>query len=409
MAVLTPTMDLSYGNAVYDDLWFNDSRHLVLMGGAGSGKSYFCADKCILRMISDPGHRVCVFRKVARTIKRSVFALIKNRLEFWGLSELCTINRTDFTIQFLNGSEIWCIGLDDQEKLKSIDGMSDAWVEEATEFTDDDLKQINLRMRGETPSYKQIRYSFNPISVMHFLKGKFFDNPPAACKAVVTTYRDNEYIDDEYRDELEEMGKQSANFKSVYVDGKWGVLKGLVYEQGFINDVWPTSFNDSCYGLDFGYSHPMALIRVDFSHDGEPYLTEEIYESGLTTNDLVERMAELDISKDLTIYCDAAEPDRIEELSRAGYTVQKAYKGPGSVSAGIDYCQGLNIHTTPDNVNLNAESISYSWRVDRNDNPMDEPIKINDDAMDAMRYAIYTHIGKPSAELFSFDRSEMGI
>jgi phage terminase large subunit len=408
MSVVTPIMDLRTGNAAYSRYWFDECRHLVFMGGAGSGKSYFCADKCILRMITEAGHRVCVFRKVARTIKRSVFALLQSRLSYWGLLDLCAINRTDFTIRFTNGSEIWCIGLDDQEKLKSIDGMSDAWVEEATEFTDEDLKQINLRMRGETPGYKQIRYSFNPISIMHFLKFKFFDNPPASCSVSVTTYRDNEYIDEQYKSELEEMGALSANFKSVYVDGQWGVLKGLIYARGFITDVWPAAFSDTFYGLDFGFNHPIALVRVDM-HDDDPYMTEEIYESGMTTSDLVERMDYLEIPKGAIIYCDSAEPDRIEEIHRAGYTVKPAYKGPGSVTAGIDYCQSLDIHTKPDNVNFNAESVSYSWRVDRNDNPMDEPIKINDDAMDAMRYALYTHLGKPRAELFTFDRQNLGM
>jgi phage terminase large subunit len=120
-------------------------------------------------------------------------------------------------------------------------------------------------------------------------------------------------------------------------------------------------------------------------------------------------MGELNIPKDAMIYCDAAEPDRIEELQRAGYTVTPAYKGAGSVRAGIDFCQGINIYTKPDNININKESQSYSWRTTRDGSPMDEPVKLNDDAMDAMRYAIYTHIGKPTAELFTFERSQLGF
>jgi len=405
---VSATIDLNTCNRVYAPYWFDECRHLVMMGGAGSGKSYFCADKCIMQMISESGHRIGAFRKVARTIKRSVFALLKSRLSHWGLLEFCTINRTDFTFKFINGSEIWCIGLDDQEKLKSIDGLSFVWVEEATEFTDDDLNQINLRIRGETPGYKQIVYSFNPISIMHYLKGKFFDNPPQSSTVKVTTYRDNEYIDDEYKAELEEMARKSKNFKSVYLDGKWGNLKGLIYS-AFLFDAYPDSFDDECMGLDFGYNHPMSLTHVGFRDGADAYLDELIYESGMTTNDLVKRMGELKVSKHIIIYCDAAEPDRIEELKRAGYNVVPAYKGPGSVAAGIDFCQALRIHSKPDNVNINNEAVTYSWRVDKNDNPMDEPVKINDDAMDAMRYAIYTHIGKPSAELFSFNRAEMGM
>jgi phage terminase large subunit len=120
-------------------------------------------------------------------------------------------------------------------------------------------------------------------------------------------------------------------------------------------------------------------------------------------------MDEMKIDKGVIIYCDSAEPDRIQELCDAGYWAVGAYKGPGSVRAGIDYCQSVAIYSKPDNVNLNAEAMSYAWRMDKDGKPMDEPTKINDHAMDAMRYGIYTHLGKPSAELFTFDRSELGV
>ena len=400
-------MDLSCGNEVYDTFLHSQARHYGLLGGAGSGKSYVCADKLIMRAMAETGHRLCAFRKVARTVKRSVFALLVERISFWGFSGMATFNRTDFTIKFANGSEIWCMGLDEQEKLKSIMGMSGAWVEEATEFTPDDLNQINLRIRGETSGYKQIIYSFNGISARHHLKGRLFDNPPESCETLVTTFRDNKFIDDEYKAELEEMGRKSANFKAVYIEGGWGVLEGVIY-QGFIFDDWPESFGDTCYGLDFGFNHPTALIRCDF-HDGEVYVTEEVYESGWTTADLIAEMDRLEISKQIIIYADAAEPDRIEEIKRAGYNVQGAYKGQGSVRSGIDFCQALTLHSTNDNVNLNGEIQSYAWRTMKDGTPTDEPIKIQDDAMDAMRYAIYSHLGHPKAKPFSLDRAEIGF
>jgi phage terminase large subunit len=400
-------MNLETCNPVYDDFMFSEARHFGLLGGAGSGKSYACADKLIMRAIENNGHRLCAFRKVARTVKRSIFALLVERIAYWGLTELTTLNKTDFTIKFRDGSEIWCMGLDEQEKLKSIMGMSGAWVEEATEFTPDDLNQINLRIRGETPGYKQIMYSFNGISARHHLKGRLFDNPSPSTETLTTTYNDNKYIDEEYKLELIEMGRQSANFKAVYIDGGWGVLDGVIYE-GFIFDEWPADFNDSCYGLDFGFNHPSALIRVDL-HDGEAYITEEIYETEWTTGDLIAEMDRLEIDKHIIIYADAAEPDRIVEIRRAGYNVRAANKGQGSVMHGIDHCQRMTLHGKRDNVNINAEIQSYAWRKTRDGSTLDEPVKIQDDAMDAMRYAIYSHLGKPQAKPFFIDRAEIGI
>ncbi len=69
-----------------------------------------------------------------------------------------------------NGAIIDFLGLDDREKLKSIEGITSIWIEEATELTKEDFLQVDLRLRGRTKSYKQIMLSFNPISSLHWIK-----------------------------------------------------------------------------------------------------------------------------------------------------------------------------------------------------------------------------------------------
>ena len=76
----------------------------------------------------------------------------------------CKINRTDFTIELYNGSSFLFAGLDDPEKIKSITGLTDAWLEEATEFSVDDFSQIDLRIRHETAKDQMLILSFNPVS-----------------------------------------------------------------------------------------------------------------------------------------------------------------------------------------------------------------------------------------------------
>lgn len=411
MTVAAPEIriDLTEGNEAYDDFMFSESRHFVLVGGAGSGKSYAAADKFIMRGLLDQNHRLIAFRKVAKTLRRSVWPLLRGRLSHWGLYEHCSFNQTEMTLTLPNGSEIWCIGLDDPEKLKSIHGMTSAWIEEATECTPDDINQVNLRLRGETPSYKQIVYSLNPISVMHHLKRKFWDERPDNCEVLRTTYRDNRYIDAEYANELERLAELNPNLHRIYALGEWGTLEGVIYRPFIIGD-WPDTaqFSDTFYGLDFGFNNPSALVRVEV-YDSDIFVTEEVYDSGLTTPDLIARMDGAGIIKTKPLYCDAAEPDRIEELRRAGYNAIPAHKAQGSVQAGINFCQSLRIHSKPENTNLNSENASYSWRIDKDGNPMDEPVKMNDHAMDAMRYALFTHLGKPRAEFFKIDRTELGF
>jgi len=394
---------------VYDNAFFSEARHLVMVGGAGSGKSYFSADKCILRMIEASGHRIGVFRKVARTIKRSVWQLLRDRLCHWNIDHLCQLNKTDFTIKFVNGSEIWCIGLDDQEKLKSITGLSSVWIEEATEFTPDDLTQINLRLRGDTPSYKQIIYSLNPISIMHHIKKRFFDSPVEGCEVLRTTYKDNQYIDDEYKREIEALANQSQNLYRVYGLGEWGVLEGLIYNNIQYIDSPPEQFDSEAYGLDFGFNHPMALTHVGETDD-KYYVKELIYASEMTIADLLQEMNAIGVPNSALIQCDESRPEAIEEIKRGGYYNAVACpKGQGSVQAGIDFLQSKAIYTHHDNVNLNKEFQSYEWRKDRQGNPMDEPVKLNDDGMDSLRYAIWGTWGKPSMKLERIDRSVVGM
>ena len=401
--------DFAQINAVYRPYMLDSTRHLVMVGGAGSGKSYFCADKCILAMISNPGERIMAFRKVARTLKESSWELLLQRLDHWGVLPYCKTNKSDLTIQFKNGSKILCIGLDDQEKLKSIVGMTRAWIEEATEFTPDDLTQINLRLRGESPSYKQILYSFNPISIMHHIKKRFFDDPPDNCKTVRTTYKDNAYIDDDYRAEIESLAESSANLYQVYALGMWGVLKGLIFKGWEYLSKYPTVWDSECYGLDMGYNHPMALTHVG-ALDGEYYLTEIVYASELTNGDLMARMESAGVPKNAIIQCDEAKPDTIAELNRNGwYNATACHKGKGSVAAGIGFVQSQTIYTKHTNTNINKEMLSYSWRTDRAGNPQDEPVKLMDDAMDSIRYALWGTYGKPKAQLQQLDRKALGM
>jgi len=403
------SIDMDKINPVYDKALYCGDRHLVMVGGAGSGKSYFAADKIIYRLITERDHRFIVFRKVAATIKRSVFQLMLDRLSEWGVLGKCIVNRSDFTIEFMNGNTIWFAGLDDQEKLKSIQGVTGAWVEEATELTEIDLTQINLRLRGDTANYKQIMYTFNPISVKSPLKKRFFDSPPESCTTLRTTYKHNMYIDAEYKAEIESLISQSQNLYNIYALGHWGILEGVIFHHIECINNYPDDFSYEFYGLDFGYKHPMALVKVS-ELDGDLYVDELIYESEMTTKDLIARMGSLDINKSANIQCDGARPEAIAEIQRAGfYNCVACPKGPGSVNDGIDLCLSKTIYTKPDNVNFNKEQASYSWRKDKNGSPMDEPVKAYDDAMDAMRYAIFGTYGKPTIELENIDRSQIGF
>ena len=392
-----PTVDLSnlplVVNDVFYPLMWDEHRFFALKGGAGSGKSVFCAQKCVVRAMVEEGHHIGIFRKVAKTLKVSVVEELRKAIKMLGVEKLWEHNKTDQLLTFRpNGSRIRCLGIDDPEKLKSIDSLTSAWLEEVTEFTRSDVQQVNLRMRGLFHGYKQMLVSFNPISALHWIKGHFFDaDDPERIATMTSTYKDNRFIDPEYGRELEKLVDEDEYAYRVYTLGEWGILSGLIYKP-FDFSPWPQplSADETIFGIDFGFSNPACLYRISLK-DTEAYVTELFYTRGLTTSDMADRMDHLTIRPYERIYADGAEPDRIVELRRRGFNVVPADKSAGSVRAGISTCMATHIHTKDENVNFNKEAVSYKWREDAAGDPLDEPAKFMDHAMDAMRYALHTH------------------
>jgi phage terminase large subunit len=147
------------------------------------------------------------------------------------------------------------------------------------------------------------------------------------------------------------------------------------------------------YGLDFGFNNPSALMECCL-RDQTPFIRELIYESRLTNGQLIDRMNALNLDKDLPYYCDSAEPARIEELQQAGYNAIPADK---SVKDGIDYVKRRRLYIDPASTNTLNEIPAYSYRK-KGEQVLDEPVKFRDHAMDAIRYALYTHSKNPQGE-----------
>jgi phage terminase large subunit len=141
------------------------------------------------------------------------------------------INKTDMRIVYkINGNEILFAGLDDVEKLKSIYNSTCIWIEEASEIDADDYRQLDIRLRGQTKQYKQIIFSFNPVSITHWLKSEFFDIAKEDTTTSHTTYLDNKFLDDEAIKVLEGFKTTDPYYYAVYCKGEWGVLGKTVFD-----------------------------------------------------------------------------------------------------------------------------------------------------------------------------------
>jgi len=404
---------LLYTNAAYIPYYKNKSRYMVLYGGAGSGKSVFAGQKMLYRLISEmplKPHRFLVVRKVAKTLRNSAYSLFKEIELNWDLDGLLDYNKTDMSITCENGNQILFAGLDDVEKLKSITFeagiLTDIWIEEASEVSERDFNQLDLRLRGMSSVPLTITLTFNPIDINFWAKKRFFDRVDDDTFICKTTYLDNRFIDEQYKKTLEKLKEIDQVYYNVYALGEWGVLGNKIYTNYKIYDfdVNDPKFKDVCIGVDFGFNAPSSALKCAF-YDNEIYILDEIYQSGLTNSELIE-----EIKKQMTtgfhVIADCAEPDRIEEFKRSGFWIDACSKGDGSIKSGIDWLKAHKIHVHLSNCPETARELhSYKYREDKDGNVLDMPVKFNDHAMDALRYAVEYWRSNYNVQ-FSFDSVE---
>ncbi len=217
-------------NSAFFPLYADEHRYLILMGGGGSGKSIFAGQKILERVTGEPGHRWLVCRKVGRTLRQSCWKQLIGQISAYYPEIGKKVNLTDMVISFDNGSEILFSGLDDADKLKSIYNITGIWIEEASELLESDFNQLDIRLRGETAYYKQIIVTFNPVSVTHWLKARFFDHEDPRARVHRSTYKDNRFLDAENIRVLESFKEIDEYYYQVYCLGMWGVTGKTVFD-----------------------------------------------------------------------------------------------------------------------------------------------------------------------------------
>jgi phage terminase large subunit len=211
---------------------------------------------------------------------------------------------------------------------------------------------------------------------------------------IKSTYLDNPFLDATIVKEIERLKALDPNYWRIYGLGERGISEMKIYSHWQYCDVFPESPDEIIYGLDFGYNNATALVKVAIK-DQVIYTRELLYKSFLTNAQLIEELKTKNIANGY-IYADCAEPQRIEEIRKAGFNIKPADK---EVGKGIDAVKSHPWFITKESVNTLKEVKSYSWK-EKDGKALDEPVKVNDHAMDAIRYAVHTHFLKPKTQLY---------
>lgn len=386
-------------NKAYRKAYESKQRYRVLYGGAGSGKSHYVMQETLIRMMSDPEYRFLVVRKTARSLRNSVFHLLSSLVSEYGLSNHFVINKTEMTLTCLNGATLITSGLDDVEKLKSVSGINRIIIEEASEITEKDFQQLDLRLRGKNRLGYQITLMFNPVSELSWLKKRFFDLGGEDVFIHKTTFPDNGFLDPEYRAKLADLVNQDYQYYRIYALGEWGSIGNLVYtnwEKADLNalvDVGDRqmrlrdTFDNFFHGIDWGFSiDPFAYVKLHVDLKRKIlYITDEVYRVEMHNDEIVEAIKPL-VGND-PVTCDN-EAKSIADLRRRGINAKASKKGAGSIEYGIKFIQGFKIIVDIGCPNTIKELSGYKWREDKDGNIIPKPVDMNNHSLDAIRYAL---------------------
>lgn len=396
-----------FNRHIYDHLFDYDMFTEVHYGGASSGKSHGVFQKIVIKALKDwkKPRKILVLRKVGATVRDSVFADVQSTLSYFGILNMCKVNMSAFRIELPNGAEFIFKGMDNPEKIKSIKGISDVVMEEASEFTLDDYTQLTLRLRDKAHKQKQIYLMFNPVSKANWVYNAFFVKKPKNTVVYQTTYKDNRFLDALTRENIEELANRNEAYYKIYALGEFATLDKLVfpkYTKALLNKDDLRQIT-SYFGLDYGFiNDPSAFMHVKIDDDRKRlYVVEEYVKKGLTNDKIAESITALGYAKE-QIRADSAEKKSNQELRNLGISrVIDVKKGAGSVMQGIQYLLQYEWIVDERCVKTIEELENYTWKKDKATNEyINEPVDSYNHCLDAIRYAIQDKITKSKIKTF---------
>jgi len=377
-----------------------EKRYVIITGGRGSGKSFAAASYACARIHDNRGWRFLYTRYTLTSAEISVIPEFEEKLELFGVRPLFNVTKKEI-INRRTGSDIIFSGIktssgNQTAKLKSIPNLNAFIIEEAEEFEDEtafDVINYSIRAKGVQ---NVIIIIMNPPTIEHWIWPRWFEKshrmttidgvqvPISTHPDVLhihTTYLDN--LDNLHPDFIREIEQTKRTNREKYEHifiGKWrDKREGVVFEK------WSEGEFDTtlsyCYGLDFGFTSPLALIKVAVdSKRRRIFIDEYLYKSYLPAQNVINLLGCIDRPQDLII-ADSAEPTLIASIALDGFNITRAQKR--EVIEDIRLIQEFEIVVTERSYNVKKELRNYVWNDKKSETPVDE----YNHALDAMRYA----------------------
>lgn len=364
-----------------------DARIIALQGGARSGKTYSALQFLISLAHYYRGLTISTVRGGMPALRATALRDFKDIMTGIGIYDERNERKPSGYYEYqYNGNTLEFFSADNQQKLRGRKRHI-LYINEANELSLEQFRQLLLRTEG------LVIIDYNPSDPESYIYDHVLTR--SDCRMIITTYKDNPHLPQAIVEEIEMLLDSDEEYWRVFGLGQRGNVTGIVYSHYKILEdaLWPKPGQGAkAYGLDFGYSAPTALVETTFL-DEAVYAKQLLYRRKLTNTALIAEMKRLPIDHAATIYADAAEPDRIEELQNAGFNVVAADK---TIRAGIDSIRSRKFYIHEESREMITEVKGYRYKKNpvTGDNT-EEPVAIADHDMDATRYAVFNYYKKP--------------
>ncbi len=371
----------------FKSLFNNDWREAAVYGGRYSLKSHTVA-RVLLIKARQKKTRVACFREFQNSIADSSYQLLVELIKEYNLGDFQITNNS--IINTINGSDFIFKGLwNNEQSIKSIEGIDIAWVEEAQTVSEKSLEVLTPTVRKNN---SQIIYTYN----------RLLEEDPVHKRLVLEGRPNTLIINVNYdiaikygmmpeviRLEIEDDKKKRPGLYRHKWLGEPYNMERKIYKDWQIIDEIPHEARLERYGLDFGYSNDPTAIVAIYKYNGGFIFDEICYQKGLSNKQIADILINLPRA---LVVADSAEPKSIDELKLYGVNVLPSLKGQGSVNKGIQFIQDQRISITKRSVNGLKEYRNYLWKTDKEGRIINTPEDIFNHFMDAIRYGLDSFI-----------------
>ena len=354
---------------------------ISLQGSSRSSKTYNVTIWLINYCLENPHTRLSIVRKTLPSLRGSVYMDFMEILGKMGLLNGKSLNKSDFTYYFHNGSFVEFFSCDSEQKLRGRK-RDVLFVNEANELSFLEWQQLKMR----TTKFAILDY--NPsFTDEHWLCQI---NKEKKTYHFISTYKDNPFLEQVIIDEIESLKNKNYSLWQIYGLGLQAMIEGLIFEKiELINDI-PPEVKHRFIGMDFGYQQdPTAIVEVGITKDSI-YIDELCYRTEMLATDIIRELkAKCEKRK---IISECADPRLVEEIYRAGLNIHPVRKYGGSVEAGLQKMKEFKICVTKQSVNVIKEFKNYTYSQDKEGKFLNAPIDAFNHAIDAIRYVILMEV-----------------